>query len=105
MFEIPIKALVTELSGTAEYQALKQAKANLDNKPDLKTRVEQFWTAETATYEPPPLDKARSGQLASLMRVPDIAAFLTAGQRLNFLLAQLYQSIDQLLEQELAKKN
>lgn len=106
MFEKKAREIVEELKNTNEFNVLKKAKDNLDRNSQLKRRVDQFSHDHAEMCgRPDGVGKLQKEELErkfdEMMRVPEIAAYVKAGQKFDDAVTHLHQFIDELIDQAL----
>lgn len=110
MFEKKLREIVEELKNTNEFYVLKKAKDNLDRNSQLKRRVDQFSHDHAEICRRPDgggkLQKEElERKFDEMMRVPEIAAYVKAGQKFDDVVTHLHQLIDELIDQALEGRN
>jgi cell fate (sporulation/competence/biofilm development) regulator YlbF (YheA/YmcA/DUF963 family) len=110
MMEKKSKEIVEALTKTNEFKALKQAMIDLDKNKQSKMSIEQFSKDHTEVCSQP--DGGEKHQKENLerrfdkmMQVPEIAAYIRAGQKFDVVLTELHHRIDMLVDEALEERN
>lgn len=110
MFEKKVREVVEELKNTKEFNVLKKAKNNLDRNSQLKRRVEQFSHDHAEICRRPDgggklQQEELERKFDEMMRVPEIATYVKAGQKFDDMVTHLHQLIDELIDQALEESS
>lgn len=110
MIEKMAKEVVVWLRSTSEFKLLQQAIKRLEKNRQSKQCVEQFSLDHAKAMEQPDgagkhLKDILEKRFEKMMQVPEIAAYIKAGQQFDCVVTELHHHIDKLIDEALDERN
>lgn len=106
MLQNKVREIVTNLTASEEFQKLKEARRRIEKNSLLKNKMDQYFHANAEAYGNPAghSENSMRKRFEEITSVPEIAAYFEAGHKFDKMVVELHHLLDDLVEEELAKK-
>lgn len=110
MIEKIAREAVTQLQKTDEFKMLQDTMRNLEKNYQSKLCVDQFSKDHSEALKKPDgggkqIQDGLERRFHKMMQVPEIAAYIKAGQKFDYIVTDLHQLIDKMIDEVLDKTN